>query len=443
MKNLTFKLTTLSILTTTLTSFGMQHPMSLTAVAAPAVELAAHDAKAALADFHESKKEVAQAVESKQTAEIQAETQATVHVPKNIGATDTINLEDKEPFSQSTFKELITEQAKTGDDFLLARVVSQEMKTGTYFVHYYDAHSLNRHVMEQDYPYATITDPQKALIKFVTRQVQQLVDGVPLIVDGAPVTQDIQVLTPFADIKTKQPIVSIEYFSYNPAQPKAGFCFLFSYKQLMKPIKKMFIRLYTNQNTNIELKKQALDALVTIASALYDEKQYITACNYLIPIAQQQVDLVAKAVALYILGQIYYFGGHGIKKNFTTAHDYFKRAAEQDANPTAQAGALCGLGYIYYNGGDGIEKDVQRAIQYLEQALAKNADPEINHLSQKMLQHIHWKQSSEAQEAGAKENAEHKRAAEPQPGDKRKDHPEDDKSDESGEKDPKRQRTGQ
>lgn len=56
-----------------------------------------------------------------------------------------VDIDDTEIFTQDTFKDLIDKKQAEGKPFILARVLSGANRA-TPFVHFYDAHSINKNI---------------------------------------------------------------------------------------------------------------------------------------------------------------------------------------------------------------------------------------------------------------------------------------------------------
>jgi TPR repeat protein len=103
--------------------------------------------------------------------------------------------------------------------------------------------------------------------------------------------------------------------------------------------------------------------------------QILNKCLSALGLAQLADDKEAGATICFLLGQYYYAGLFGIKKDYTEAVRWLKLAANviyttgEPVCDQASLDALKLLGLIYIDGGHGLEKKVDLALHYAKRAL--------------------------------------------------------------------------
>ncbi len=86
-----------------------------------------------------------------------------------------------------------------------------------------------------------------------------------------------------------------------------------------------------------------------------------------------QAEKLGSKDAIYLLGELYYYG-EGVKQNYLTAAQYYEKAAALQ-----QKNAIFSLGSIYMNG-LGVEENVLKAVEYYQNAAALKDITAINSL---------------------------------------------------------------
>lgn len=387
--------------------------------------------------------------ESKRT-QSQMKSDILIHMPKELGTVEAFDLDDMDSLSKTSFKKLIEASHELTEPLLLAQVITQNLKNGTLYFSYYNAHGLNKILFGESYP-ITVTHSHKAL-------------------------RNLTINTAYNDPMRNLPILSIHYYIYRPENKKAGFSYFCSHYQLFAEEENHFLQeFYAHQNDDLSLKIKALNALIPFyrktkqcaiiikhlaiiekhenliafpdlaiflgytykngshgiskdykkalqyfSLAEYSSnpgiqadasaqkgiisyiggygvsKNYTQARDIFIPVADQAYNASAQADALRYLGIIYYEGGYGIEQCYQTAVDYLTRATQQSTNLSAQAYAALYLGIIYYEGGYGIAKNYSKSRKFLTQALQTSSDSFIQINAETYIEEIEKKEKAMA-----------------------------------------------
>ncbi|MDP3888998.1 MAG: DUF5092 domain-containing protein [bacterium] len=311
-----------------------------------------------------------------------------------------INLEDREPFTYATFKELIEEHSEKNEPFILALVISKKGTTTAYS--FYDAYGLLTHIFGPNFiaplqhrfnsPLSNfkpdlITVTLIDQIKFYT--INNLSDplfgylGSDFDLHANP-NENTKLFfqTFFKSLNPNSPEGDEAKIAFEKdkisAQYKLG-----SFYYQGKGVKKNYdhARNFFEKAATQTLRPVAqIEAQMGLGRIYYDggygvDRDYNRAREFLEKAATQTVSPIAQAAAQLFLGKIYYDGGYGIEKDYNRAREFFEKAAPQTVNRAAQAAAQLFLGRIYYNGGYGIEKDYNRAREFFEKAAAQTVNP--------------------------------------------------------------------
>jgi TPR repeat protein len=385
MKTLIFKLTTLTMLIgATVTSYGMNHPLSLTAT---------HHQNNSDGDVEMTDAETKQAhqaeVKSKdaKAAAAQRSTIVKIHVPGQNSQEEILedfDLESEYFITFESYQKLIDSQATHGDAFILARHECVD-ENGNTHIRYYDAHEALNWLFKRSYPLQNITANERDLKDANNGRMVDM---------------------------TKTPIRNITFYTYHPQEHDQGFQFLCSYRDLMaedQSANHWILKFYANQNNlhNKDLKQESLATLCDKGLGYFKNNELRKALTYLVPISQQTYDQDSRSAALYFLARIYlkdsdlqnlargkeylmlackeegfgkwnaltdagrmYMCGYAdVEVDFARAENFFIPVATQNDQFIAKTTALHHLGYIYLMGGHGIKKDLKKSVAYFEQVL--------------------------------------------------------------------------
>ena len=257
------------------------------------------------------------------------------------GKPEEINLDDTEPISGETFRELLEKQQKHGDPFIIARVVTASPCGRN--VSYYDAYQFNKWRFGMDYP-----------LKHPTPLEIRKSDNPS---DSLPIQGEIQ------------------YFTYQPEEHDLGFQYSFAENELRNNAQtRLLVDLHQNENLARKAEAKLRYGLIYFFGEGV-QRDYKRASEYLEQVAQDtHASPEARSDALGCLGVISYQGGVGVEKNYARAQEYFEQfLATPAATPAGRAKALENLGVISYQGGFGVERNYARAQKYFEQYLASPA----------------------------------------------------------------------
>lgn len=122
----------------------------------------------------------------------------------------------------------------------------------------------------------------------------------------------------------------------------------------------------TTENTPNTLSPEKL---YNLGMAAYNKKNYKEAITYLLPAAEQGLD-----IAQYDLGGMYNLG-YGVSQNYYEAKKWYQKAAEQ-----GYAKAQYCLGDLY-NGGLGVTRDYYEAVKWYQKAADQGYAPAQQALS--------------------------------------------------------------
>ena len=105
------------------------------------------------------------------------------------------------------------------------------------------------------------------------------------------------------------------------------------------------------------------------------EKKYVTAEAYLKPVTKQADDNKARIAAMLLRGMVFYEGG-GLQRspNYVKACRLLEEAAVHSGDDLAKASANMTLAQIYFYGGHGVRKDYSKAVAHLLIVSQQNAN---------------------------------------------------------------------
>ena len=270
-----------------------------------------------------------------------------IQVPPALGNPEKIDIREQEVIEQYTYQELMKEQFVKNKSFILARILSQNKKD--FIVHYYSGHGLNNALMGK-YP-IELNNQNKAL--YVKDEERPC---------------DFNFSRPLKDPLSNLCMTNgIQYFEIDKNENE--FKYLCSnYSLLMSPTAEEW-RKYFYKNTN------DVDLHSNLANIEIQKQNYKEAVEYLILISNQDENLLKKASADRILGDIYYGSFLG-QPDYKKAFHYYSLASNQNDDIHTKASASLALAKIYFKG-LGVEKNINKANEYMENLNFNNL-PEFN-----------------------------------------------------------------
>jgi len=187
-----------------------------------------------------------------------------IHVPAELGRDEIISLSETEVITQMTFQDLIDDQQKNGDPFILARIVTAGDRTETdyrnkrdsYAVEYYDADSFNTFIFKPA-PGKSIEITRNNLLLYYFEKENEKTKKMQAV---DYVLNDAINLDAFYKIKSSPLRFGIQYFKFDAKKPERGFQYLCSHYDLfINPHYEYWHAFFqANQNQNKKLKANAL-----------------------------------------------------------------------------------------------------------------------------------------------------------------------------------------
>lgn len=344
----------------------------------------------------------------------------TVDLP--TGEQETIHLNHIEPYTCSSYKELVAEHAKGDSSCIVARVVSRGK--GFFNVNYVDAAQLNRSLF-QGALYPCLSQAAVCMPSFFINTLNNL----PIVEDVYYFSLNIQqgiywgsYLGSHKDLAEEnaqgiflRSILESQYEQNPGAQARAAYHLGKAYQQgngVGKDAKlaKIWLERCVNQDADLAIKAQGLYALADFAyhGAQGMQKDYKQAMIWYEKAAHQKADAQIALQAHMMLGQlyrthmhamdkaaehynsaieqtkdmqdktqaqlglaeIYRMGGNGIPKDFVKAAELYRAAATSSSNLNTQIMGLLGLAELYHMGGNGISRNFAKAANYYEEVMA-------------------------------------------------------------------------
>jgi len=334
--------------------------------------------------------------------------------------TEEIDLNNVELLSQTPFIDCIPKELDL--PFILARVVTKDPNTPTYFIHYFDVRFLHEYLYNNppkdnryDIPtrntlptgttHYNFTNPMNRLpiineIHYFVNygpgfdfKFEYLCSDYDLFIGASNdrsdyirkvfLANDIYLLRYTFDRVQAQYDLGVAFYNGIPGIVESNYRKALAYfNNVEKQIKRPDLVAVAQRVLGIIYKKGGPGVAQDLPLAI----------SYLQQAATQEAHLEVKAAAQQVLGMIYKTGGTGVAQDLPLAISYFKQAATQEANLEVKAVAQRVLGMIYKTGGTGVAQDLPLAIHYFKQAATQEAHLEVKAAAQGELQRIQAQQ---------------------------------------------------